>query len=148
MSVTRRDPVTGAVYVSGGLIGNRTIDDWRSDDEAFQQALERRADLLRPHPTFAQRMARERRQNESLASIIARRMREVTRRTPTRSSAAAPARPRREAPVQREPRGGMLVAIELFDFLDSFGRKQRVRRGRTYCLKSSDAYIARPSAFA
>ena len=63
MSVTRRDPVTGAVYVSGGLIGNRTIDDWRSDDEAFQQTLERRAELLHPHPTFAQRMARERRQN-------------------------------------------------------------------------------------
>ena len=148
MPTYRRDPTTGAVFVFGGLIGNRTLDDRRSDAEAFQRTLENRADLFRHDPDFYTRRARERQDNESLASMIARRMREMTRRTPTRSTVTAPARPRRDAPVEREPRNGMLVAIESFDFLDSFGRKQHVRRGRTYCLKSSDAYLACPSAFA
>jgi uncharacterized OB-fold protein len=46
MSYYRTDPETGRRYMFGGLIGNRTIDDRRSDREAFDQLMERRAGEL------------------------------------------------------------------------------------------------------
>lgn len=57
MTVYRTDPETGKRYAFGGLIGNRTIDDRRSERDAWDKLLETRAPELthnRPPLTLRQ----------------------------------------------------------------------------------------------
>ena len=103
MATYRRDPETAAVFGSGGLIGNRTLDDRRADDLAFTRMVDRRLAEIAPRPVSGlQRDAIE----ESvwgIGAVVARRMREITGgRTSTLRSAPAPAAPPRRV-MHRTP---------------------------------------------
>ena len=146
----RTDPLTGARYAFGGLIGVRTLDDQRSEREDFDKMLVRRGDITHPPNTIARRLGLEQNESQTVDQIISGRMREI----PTRRARTTRSQPVRTAPQRASaaPQGhrGLLVATESFSYVDpSTRRREHVKaEGITYVAPDCAAYALRPSAFA
>lgn len=165
VTIYRRDPETGHVYVFGGLYGCRTIDDRRSAREDFDKMLLRRAGELpqRRRLTISQRLAIEE-EVWGYDAMVRRRLPELSRTlTRTRSSirlqSSTPSLPAHAHRPQDEssplpPDGvyrkkGVLVALESFEYVDpSTKRKVHIKAGRTHVSSDCHAVNVRPRAFA